>query len=535
MSVPFSVNDRVLWTGTDGSQAKAVVSAVDERTKPATYIIKCEDGRKKGATEAQLVVDDTYVPSTYDKTLEQVSETAAELAKNAKKTGGALAKNLGKGLGSLKKKMWGKEKKEAGQEASKEESVPPTSSQGGSFNAPGQSVNSGPPASDAGQLDQQIAMLVEMGFSTGRAKSALLLADGDISTAVSLLNQEVAHSPDGDGEDASSTDDASDASSKSGDTGPPREGPSNVSFISLMQNAKAEQTQAQPAPAPSTFDFLDAAPSASPVVSTGAVVGEASPVDAMMSGSASLQSGASPVTHADPFGGMLGASSASPAPPTASTAPAAFAAPAAAAKAPPAPAASAVDAFDFLDGPKPAAPKAAAPAPTPTAQPAAASALRVTSPAAGKVKVVLNSGALPSASGDGTRVSVGIKPEDAPAWRHHVDCASNRVVAFSASPPWEKACLAPDQRTITFSLGTAFKGCTEFLVCARLVASEGAGVACPPVAVAVEDASVVVGMDVLGDFLEDGAGSAGPSGSPRPVPRTKVWPSHRKGAIYDVD
>eukprot|EP01059_Diplonema_ambulator_P000127 TRINITY_DN10116_c0_g1_i4.p1 TRINITY_DN10116_c0_g1~~TRINITY_DN10116_c0_g1_i4.p1 ORF type:complete len:436 (+),score=104.23 TRINITY_DN10116_c0_g1_i4:57-1310(+) len=50
----YLVNEVVVWHGTTGPPQRATVAAVDDRSTPPTYILRLDDGGKRGATHAQL-------------------------------------------------------------------------------------------------------------------------------------------------------------------------------------------------------------------------------------------------------------------------------------------------------------------------------------------------------------------------------------------------------------------------------------------------------------------------------------------------
>eukprot|EP01064_Diplonema_japonicum_P022139 TRINITY_DN317_c0_g1_i1.p1 TRINITY_DN317_c0_g1~~TRINITY_DN317_c0_g1_i1.p1 ORF type:complete len:423 (+),score=102.43 TRINITY_DN317_c0_g1_i1:289-1557(+) len=178
----FAVHDWVEWapvnnsfSGMSGAESrKGVVTAIDKLTTPHTYIIKFEDGSKKGAKESQLKVTD---PPPAEGLSAKGEAMMGNIAGKMKGLLGTMSTAGAKTMSGLKEKMATVNIVKKEEKATEQKKETPVKKEASPKPAA---------ASEDGTLDK----LVEMGYPVNTAQSALLLADGDIEQALCYLKGE---------------------------------------------------------------------------------------------------------------------------------------------------------------------------------------------------------------------------------------------------------------------------------------------------------------------------------------------------------
>ena len=502
MAPLFSAGDAVWWKG-KGAEAErdCVVSVVDERSDPATYILRFPDGSKKGSAEDSLtrrvVAAAPESPIAGDApasaaaapppaaAFAKVSGMASKLFGSVGHVASDLSKRAEKTVKSAR--QWtaehapGQGKEGKGEKAGDASAAAAAATSGGS----GDGDDVDPTSEEWG-----VRKLVEFGFPEHNARSALLLAEGDIERAVGFLNESGAAAGAG-GSQEDEEDDADSALSDLHEDGPPEvDGPPPSQQQPAAAAAPVAPVAAQPAPpaalpksVPSTsvadaFDFLGPATPDTPAAA------------------ATTNAAAATATRGSP------------------------------------------------------------------ASPSSGKVLEATSPRPGCVEVVIRPAMLPRLGHVvASHCSIGVKPTSMcllfsissstrfsmfPSntglmrWAHFVDSRSCTIVRFvEAGAEWADTSfpIPKDKAEITAELkfGDAFIESASFDVCVRGVSEAGPAQACAPVSVHVVREECRVELSDLDQFLSCPGSPTSATKRPDVSAARTYYPPHAKGEIYDID
>eukprot|EP00659_Diplonema_papillatum_P006445 gene6445-9864_t len=369
-----------------------------------------------------------------------------------------------------------------------------------------------PPASGLPQAEmtmvQKVEKLVEMGFDLESAKSALILADNDLDTALAFLGEHANRDADDEDDDIQC------------------EMPGDEDEDEDEQNNQTATSQNWKQAADNHFDAMDAIDASVSQCSAASVRAgtEAVPADepaegldqfeftpavavsSMASGPAFQSQPANSPAPVDPF-----EFDTSPANPPTAVSQCSVASVRGyetdKQRSNPTPT---DDTFDFLS------PSPASPAPSPTPFASSAPPLTLKSKAPGTAVFRLNTSALPPPPSKANLVSIGVKPQAATTWLHQVDARTGRLIPFSDGSSWEQSCHALDRSEVTIFFGDTFGPAKAFHVCARLASKTGPGAACVAIDLTVEHDIVRSDFNDLDSFLVSSSPSSPRANAPSP-------------------
>ena len=256
----FSVGDPVVWRPNETEAKECVVAAIDKQTSPHVFVVRFPDGSKRCAREQQLEKASPADPAAdvsketvskrftgmATKLFGQVSEKAQDLSKSAQKTFTQAQEKARERMNKDKETdneapidapPPQHESASSSEEAEKEEEGTPEGTAAATLTAPADE-----------EEERKVAQLVAFGHPAHNARSALILADGDIERAVAFLHEQEGMG-EGEGEDEDED-----------------EGASSEDIFGGIPAQQQQAPAAVAAPSPAAVDpFADFAPSAQPV------------------------------------------------------------------------------------------------------------------------------------------------------------------------------------------------------------------------------------------------------------------------------